>query len=241
MNQSGTSARESRCTGRNGARVSAEILLLCLSGSLYPLALVTIIHYLGGERRLPRSFAFAAGGVAITAVTGTLIVVLVRGAGLTREQHPTPSALFDVVVGAGLVAFSTVLLLRDNRRRVEGVDAGKPAAGDANRPADDGSLWRAFLAGVAIYLPMLSYFAAVKIVAGRTSGLVLTGLSVFVCIVVTLLVVEVAIALAALAGERSDALLKRMSQLVTRYTKPVLLLAGVAVGIYLIVKGVLAL
>lgn len=167
--------------------MSAEVLLLCLSGSLYPLALATIIYYLGGARPMQRSLAFAAGGLAVTAVTGTLIVVLVRSVGLTHKKHPTPSPLFDVVVGAGLVVFSAILLARERRHSAADVDLGKAVDAPADRPTD-GSLWRAFI-----------------------------------------------------AGEHSEPLLTRMSQLVNRYTKPVLLLAGVAVGIYLIGKGLLAL
>ena len=216
--------------------MTGEVLLLCLSGSLYPLALVTIIHYLGGERRMQRSLAFAAGGVAITAVTGASIVVLVRTAGLTQEKHPTPSALFDIVVGAALVAFSALLLVRDRRQGTAVPDIAETETTASGTPADV-SLWRAFLAGIAIYLPMLSYFAAVKIVAGQSLSVAVTALWVAVCILVTLIAVEGAIAVAALAGEHAESLLSRMSQLVAKYTKPVLVLAGVAVGVYLIVKG----
>lgn len=215
----------------------AEVLLLCASGSLYPVALVTIIHYLGGERRIPRSLAFTAGGAVITAITGTLIVVLVRTIGLTREHHPTPSALFDVAVGSGLLVFSAILLERNHRT---GAVAGDTLEGSAEQPSD-GPLWRAFAAGVAIYLPMLSYFAAVKIVAGQPDGPLYTGFAVFVCILVTLMVAEIPIVLTALVGERSEPLLNRMTELVTRYTRPVLLITGVAVGVYLIGKGLLAL
>jgi Sap, sulfolipid-1-addressing protein len=117
---------------------------------------------------------------------------------------------------------------------------GDTLDGSAERPSD-GPLWQAFAAGVAIYLPMLSYFAAVKIVAGQPAGALYTGFAVFVCILVTLMVAEIPIALTALAGERSQPLLTRMAELVTRYTRPVLLICGVAVGGYLIGKGLLAL
>ena len=52
-----------------------QALLLCLVGSLYPVALLGVLTYLGSARPLPTAAAFLAGGVIISFVTGTALSV----------------------------------------------------------------------------------------------------------------------------------------------------------------------
>ena len=59
-----------------------EVLLLCLSGSLYPIALAAILAYLGGPTPLRNAVAFMAGGALVCAVTGVGIAIAVKKLGL---------------------------------------------------------------------------------------------------------------------------------------------------------------
>jgi hypothetical protein len=87
-----------------------EALLLCLNGSLYPVALAAVIAYLGGPRPLRGAVAFMVGGAIVRVVTGTGIAIAVTQLGLTKVEHPTPSALIDIVLGMCLLIFSAILL-----------------------------------------------------------------------------------------------------------------------------------
>jgi hypothetical protein len=220
--------------------VWAEVLVLCVTGSLYPVALVAIVGYLGGERRIQHGIAFVAGGALVCAATGTAIVIAVRAFGITQVHHQAASGLTDVLLGAGVLAFSLVLLRRDRRQRVFAPAAEPTAAAhdDSTGSSRNPPLWESFVAGVLIYAPMLCYFASVKILAEEPTGVWLTASSVFICIVVSLLIAEIPIALVAVAGQRSEPLLHKVTPLVVRYTKPVLLTFGGAAGLYLIFKGV---
>jgi hypothetical protein len=213
-----------------------EVLLLCLSGSLYPIALLAVIEYLGRAQPVRTAVAFLVGGAIACAVTGTLIVILVRAFGLTDLKRPTPSAAVDITLGAGVLVLSGLLWLRVRKRsRLE--PQGDPTA-DKPAKAHEAGLGKAFVAGLIIYAPMLSYFASVKIIAGHENGAATIAVGVLICIVLSLLVTEVPIAVVALAPDRSEPVLHTMSRWVVRYTKPVLLICGAGAGCYLIGKGI---
>jgi len=217
--------------------VWGEVLLLCLSGSLYPIALAAILAYLGGPTPLRNAVAFMAGGALVCAVTGVGIAIAVKKLGLTAVKHPTPSAVVDIVLGAGVLVFSGILYLR--YRKVSAADPPHVVA-EPTAAEREPVLWKALVAGLLVYAPMLSYFASIKIVASHTSG-VATAAAIVVCIVVTLLVVEIPIVLILVAGDRAQPVLERLSTLLARYAKPTLLVLGAAAGGYLIGKGLFAL
>lgn len=215
-----------------------EVLLLCLSGSLYPVALAAVIAYLGGPTPLRDAVAFMAGGAIVCVVTGAVVAVAVKQFGLTSVQHPTPSALVDIVLGAAVLLFAGALLLRYRKTAAtEPPSAVVAPEEDLSRP----SVWKAVFAGVVIYAPMLSYFASVKIVASHSSDVALLAAGIGICIVVTLVVVEIPIVLILIAGDRAQPVLARLSTLLARYAKPTVLVLGALAGCYLIVKGLLAL
>jgi hypothetical protein len=228
------------------------------------------------ERPIPLGLAFLAGGALICAVTGTVIVILVRVAGLNSNNRRTPSAWVDIVLGVAIAAFTAVLLTRDWRRhradppggrplvdgplgessvsgKIDRSTTADPSTGDnaataatatgttavAVAPSRPGL--KAFVTGVAVYLPMLSYFASVKIVASQEKNVAVIVVAVLVCIVVSLLITEVPLLIVVLAPDRSESVLNKMSAVVARYTRPALLIFGGAAGIYLIIKGFAAL
>ena len=76
-----------------------EALLLCLVGSLYPVALLAVLTYLGSARPLPTAAAFLAGGVVISFITGTALVVLFRQFNVDPDHRPTLSGGVNIGLG----------------------------------------------------------------------------------------------------------------------------------------------
>ena len=216
----------------------AEVLLLCLTGSLYPIALIAVVGLLAGERRLQHGFAYWLGGVVISLATGAAIIVAVRLLNLTPNHRPTPSAWVDIGFGVALLAFVTVLIIRGRRRSVQ---ADEHLLVEHDRQPEtprDPPLWRAFVTGIAVYSVMLSYFAAVKIVASQSHSTWEAVVALVPLTIVSLTITEVPLVAVAVAGSRADPFLNTMSRLVVRYTRPILLLCGGGAAVYLIIKGI---
>ena len=218
---------------RRGGRGMGQALLLCLVGSLYPVALLGVLTYLGSARPLPTAAAFLAGGVIISFVTGTALVVLFRQFHLDPDHHRTPSAAVYIGLGVGVIVAASVWLVINHRRR-EHETSEAPRAGEPTEK----TLRAAFVAGALIYLPMLSYFAAIKIIADQNYDLWQTVGALIACVVVSLAVTELPIVVVALVGERADPLLHGFARFVSKNTSTILLLTGLGVGVYLVVKGV---
>jgi hypothetical protein len=211
-----------------------EALLLCLVGSLYPVALLAVLTYLGSARPLPTAAAFLAGGVLISFVTGTALVVLFRQFKIDPDHRPTLSGGVNIGLGIAVMLASAVWLVINYRRRR---DNDTPDDAPADAPSEK-TLRTALIAGVLVYLPMLSYFAAIKIIANQNYSAWETVGALVACVVVSLAVTELPIVIVALIGERATPLLRSFARFVSRNTTTILLLTGLGVGIYLVVKGI---
>ncbi len=212
-----------------------QALLLCLVGSLYPVALLAVLTYLGSARPLPTAAAFLAGGVIISFVTGTALVVLFRQFHVDPDHHRTPNAAVYIGLGVAVTVAAGIWLVVEHRRR--GRNGATPEASTAAEPTEK-TLRAAFVAGALIYLPMLSYFAAIKIIADQNyDGWQIVG-ALVACVVVSLAVTELPIVVVALIGERADRPLHAFARFVSKNTSTILLLTGVGVGVYLVVKGI---
>ncbi len=212
-----------------------QALLLCLVGSLYPVALLAVLTYLGSTRPLPTAAAFLAGGVLISFATGTALVVLFRQFNLNPGDRPTPSAAVYLGLGVAVIVAAGVWLVIDQRRRRRG--EATPGASPGAEPTEK-TLRAAFVAGALIYLPMLSYFAAIKIIADQHYDVWQTVGALIACIAVSLAVTELPIVVVALVGRRADPLLHAFARFVAKNTSTILLLTGLGVGVYLVVRGI---
>ncbi len=211
-----------------------QALLLCLVGSLYPVALLAVLTYLGSQRPIPTAAAFLAGGVIISFMTGTVLLVLFRQFNIDPDHRPTLSAWVDIGLGVAVVVAAAIWLVINHRRRPLRGAAETAAAAEPTEK----TLRTAFLAGFLIYLPMLSYFAAIKIIADQGyDGWQVVG-ALAASVAVSLAVTELPIAVVALVGQRADAFLHRFAGFVSKNTSTILLLTGLGVGVYLVIKGI---
>jgi hypothetical protein len=212
-----------------------QALLLCLVGSLYPVALLAVLTYLGSARPIPTAAAFLAGGVLISLLTGIALVVVFRQFHLEPGHRRTPSAAVYIGLGVGVIVAAAIWLVLNHRRRQREQDS--PDAPPADEPTEK-TLRAAFVAGALIYLPMLSYFAAIKIIADRDWDGLQTAGALIACVAVSLAVTELPIVVVALVGKRADAPLHAFARFVSKNTSTILLLTGLGVGVYLVVRGV---
>jgi hypothetical protein len=150
-------------------------------------------------------------------------------------HHRTPSGAVYIGLGVGVIVAATIWLVINHRRRAH--DHETNDAAPVTEPTEK-TLRAAFIAGALIYLPMLSYFAAIKIIADKDYDEWQTIGALIVCVAVSLAVTELPIVVVALLGERANAPLRVFARFVSKNTTTILLLTGLGVGVYLVVRGI---
>jgi hypothetical protein len=135
----------------------AEILGLAVAAAFYPLLLGAVLLILTRPRPRPLLLAFLIGGMAVSLLAGTLILVLAQGSGaLAGSSGRTVSPAVDIITG--LVSLGVAVALWRRRRRPP-KERRQPEWLSRRL---GGSPWPAFVLGVALNLPGIYYLAALK-------------------------------------------------------------------------------
>jgi hypothetical protein len=215
--------------------VLTQAVPLAAAGAIYPVAFAAIVAMLGGREPLRRAIAFLAGGAIISLVAFAIIVVILSTLRFTPHHHPAVSAAIKIGLGILLLLLAARTLLRRRRR-----DASVTAP-EQPHPEDTGSTRRAFISGVIVYFPGVFLVASAKAVADAHAGFAPTAATSVLCVVVLLLIVEVPIVAFAVAPERVQPPLERITAMAKRHSAEVVLAIELVGGGYLLIAGLVAL
>jgi Sap, sulfolipid-1-addressing protein len=164
---------------------------LALLASLSPTAVLIAAVYLGSARpRLTAPF-YLAGALAMSAVMGIVLLVLLRGADLSRPGQSAPRYGFRLGLGIVLLAAGVVI----SRLRSLTRNPAEEKHGIVYRMAARPAVWSAFLVGVLVFAPGACFLAAVQGIATAQSSLELTLLAVALVVVINVLLVWLPISL----------------------------------------------
>jgi hypothetical protein len=216
-----------------------QALALALAASIYPPAAAAVIALGRGAEVRSRVFAFVLAAALVTYAVGALILYALLELGATGSHHLTPGAALDVALGVALM----LLALRLHRRRPDPA-AAAPAAGGAPSKIERylESRRLAFVLGIVLYvLPSPIYIGAVKAIADAnlsTSGELASLAGV---VAVMLWLIELPMLMLLLVPHRAATALERINLWFARHGRTLAIIAASAVGIYLIVKGLLQL
>ncbi|HWY89748.1 MAG TPA: GAP family protein [Solirubrobacteraceae bacterium] len=212
----------------------SQALALALAASVYPPAVAAVIALGRGSDVRPRVFAFVLAAWLVTYAMGALILYALVELGATGSRHLTPGAAVDVALGALLV----LLAIRLRRRRPD-PSAPAPASGGPSRIERYLESRRlAFVLGITLYvLPSPIYIGAVKAIAD--AGLSTSGelASLVAVVAVMLWMVELPMLMLLVVPARATGTLERINLWFSRHGRTLAIVAAVAVGVYLIVKG----
>jgi Sap-like sulfolipid-1-addressing protein len=150
----------------------AESAALAFAAALSPTALLVGAVYLGSARPRVTALCYLAGAVAMAVLAGTVVLVALRAGGLHLPQNRTPRYGLRLGLGIVMVAGGGAVLLYKPRPR----EPGQPGRGLASRLVASPSPRTAFAAGAVLFLPSLTYVAAVQVIAAARTGIgVITG------------------------------------------------------------------
>jgi hypothetical protein len=230
-----------------------DIFLLSLTAMFNPslLAAVTVMLLLPNPKQLMVGYLL---GAYLTSITlGLVIVFVVPGSSTESTSKHTIGPLEDIVVGLILWAIAFVLLTGRDRpfqeRRKEKKDAKLKAKQEAGKPTESlplrmlgkGDPRVAFVVGVLLSFPGVSYLDALDHIHKLNPGTVATVLLVLYFCVAQLLVLEIPLLGYVFSPDRTQSTITRFRDWMGRRGRTAAVIGAAVLGLWLVARGVITL
>jgi hypothetical protein len=158
---------------------------LALLAALSPTALLVAAVYLGSERPRLIASVYLAGAVVISVVFGIVILVVLRSTGLNHPNQHAPRYGLRLGLGIVLLAAGIVVAMRKPRPP----DPARPQQSLVSRMVANPSPLSAFLVGILVFAPGITFLAALQVIATARDGVGLTALALIIVVVINVLLV----------------------------------------------------
>ena len=207
---------------------------LALLAALSPTALLIAAVYLGSARpRLVTAF-YLAGAVLMSLIMGVILLAVLRSANLQRPAEHTPRYGLRLILGILLLAAAVVVARRQSRPP----DPSKPPKGFVGKMVADPAPLSAFLVGLLVFAPGVSFLAAVQVIATARASLDLTVLAMIIVVVINVLLVWLPIVVHLVAPGFATRYLTAFNGWLRAHGKLILICVLVAVGGIMVVNGI---
>jgi len=207
---------------------------LALLAALSPTALLVAAVYLGSARpRLVGSF-YLAGAFVMSLIMAVVILEILRGVNLQRPGEHTPR--YGLRLGLGILLLAAAAVAA--RRKPKPPDPLKPHQGIVSRMVADPAPLSAFLVGILIFAPGVTFLAAVQVIATARASLDLTVLALVIVVVINVLLVWLPIVLHLVFPDATTRYLTAFNGWLRAHGKVILVCVLVAVGGIMAVNGI---
>lgn len=220
-----------------------QALELALAASIYPPAVVAVIALGRGPQLRSRVVVFVLGAVLVTFALGVVMSIVLDELGATGPHHWTPGGAFDLALGVVLIGLAVYLRRKRPEANGKDTDDTKTAAsGPSKIERYLESRRLAFVLGITLYvLPSPIYVAAVKTIADAQLSRSSELLALAATVAVMLWLIEVPMLMLLAVPDRASGLLERANLWFTENGRLLAVLVSAGVGVYLAVKGLVAL
>ena len=150
-----------------------------------PTALLVAAVYLGSARPRLTGMFYLAGAVLMSVVTGVVVLVALRSADLNHPDQHAPRYGFRLGLGILLLAAAIVVA----GRKPKAPDPAKAGQGFVSRMVADPAPLSAFVVGLLVFAPGVTFIAALQVIATAGADLELTAIAVIVVVVINVLLV----------------------------------------------------
>jgi hypothetical protein len=165
--------------------VIAQAAGLALLAAMSPTALLVAAVYLGSARPRLTGMCYLAGAVLMSVVTGVVVLVALRSADLNHpDQH---AARYGLRLGLGILLLAAALVVA--ARKPKAPDPAKAGPGFLSRMVADPAPLSAFVVGLLVFAPGVTFIAALQVIATAGADLELTAIAVIVVVVINVLLV----------------------------------------------------
>jgi hypothetical protein len=148
--------------------------------ALSPTALLITAIYLGSARPRTTALCYLAGAVLISTVIGVAVLLLLRYGHFQLPGHRAPR--YGLRLGLGLLILAAGAVVARRQPRLPG--PGQPGKGIVSRLVSSPAPMTAFVAGVFIFMPAVTFIAAIQVIATARAGVALSALGLVTVIVI---------------------------------------------------------
>jgi hypothetical protein len=213
--------------------VLAQAAGLALLSALSPTALLIAAIYLGSARPGLTSMFYLAGAVAMSLVMGVVVLLVLRSAGLNHpDQH---AARYGLRLGLGIVLLAAAVFVAARKPRQP--DPAK-AHGLVSRMVAEPAPLSAFLVGLLVFAPGVTFIAALQVIATASAGPDLTSLAVILVVVINVLLVWLPIMLHLIAPTATERRLKAFNHWIRAHGTAVLIGVLIVAGGIMVFDGI---
>ena len=207
---------------------------LALLAALSPTALLVAAVYLGSARpRLTAAF-YLTGAVIMSLVMGVVILVALRSADLNRPAEHSPR--YGLRLGLGILLLAAGIVVA--RRQPRAPDPAKARQGIVSRMVANPAPLTAFLVGILVFAPGVTFLAALQVIATAQASLKLTALAVIIVVVINVVLVWLPILLHMAAPGVTTRYLTAFNGWLRAHSKTVLVWLLVVVGGIMVGNGI---
>jgi hypothetical protein len=218
----------------------AEVFLLAVASALWPALVAVVVVALRTPRPTRILASFLAGAMLTTVSVGLVIVFALESSDVVEGPHRTTTAVVDLTIGGLALVTSYVLSHRWAAEPGRAVAKAADRPGWSERMIERGARL-AFLVGVVLNVfPGLFPFVALKDIAELDYEPWATVLLVSGFYVVMFTIVEVPLVAGLVAPERTARAVDRFNTWLERNGRRLIVIALAAVGVYLMVRGIIA-
>ena len=211
----------------------AQAAGLALLSALSPTALLIAAIYLGSARPGLTSMFYLAGAVAMSLVMGVVVLLVLRSAGLNHpDQH---AARYGLRLGLGIVLLAAAFYVAARKPRQP--DPAK-AHGLVSRMVAEPAPLSAFLVGLLVFAPGVTFIAALQVIATASAGPDLTSLAVILVVVINVLLVWLPIMLHLIAPTATERRLKAFNHWIRAHGTTVLIGVLIVAGGIMVFDGI---
>jgi hypothetical protein len=172
--------------------------------ALSPTALLITAIYLGSARPRTTALCYLAGAVLISTVMGIAVLLLLRYGHFQLPGHRAPR--YGLRLGLGLLILAAIAVVARRKPRLLGLSVQPRSPGQPGQPPNPGGPGQpgqpgqrrgivsrlvsspapvtAFVAGVLVFMPALTFIAAIQVIATARAGVPLSALGLAIVIVI---------------------------------------------------------
>ncbi|MGH3152110.1 MAG: GAP family protein [Streptosporangiaceae bacterium] len=212
----------------------AEAAGLALLAAMSPTALLVAAVYLGSARPRRTGLFYLAGAVLMSAVMAIVVLLALRSADLNHPHEHDPRYGLRLGLGVLLLAAGLVVALRKPRPP----DPAKVGQGFVSKMIANPAPLSAFVVGIIVFAPGVSFIAALQVIATSRAGFELTTVAVAVVVSINVILVWLPLVLYLVAPGFTAHHLKAFNGWLRAHANTLLVWVLVVVGGIMIFDGI---
>ena len=208
---------------------------LAVVAAFYPPAMLIAALFLASAKPSRFTAIYVIGGTVIVTVIGIAALLVMRDLGLSLPHHR--QTRYGVRLAAGVLAvIASVVIYRRKPKERDPSKPKKPSLLERLSAEPRGKT--AFLAGVLMFGPSLTFLAAVQVVATSKASVLATVAAMIMIIVLTLAFAWVPLVAYLIAPDLTARKLRSFDEWLKRHGRIVLVAAIALIGVLLIAQGI---